>query len=363
MASKDVTRIAPVFSVVFCLLALCACERRESGPAGSSSTAPSPGGSVKMVFIPKSKGIPYYESMYPEFERAAKELDARFDVAGPAKTDATSQIPIIKDQVQQGVNAILIAPNSADALNRELDAARSKGVKVISVNQDMPGSESHRDAAVLPVDFDAVGASQIELLGSLIDYEGKFAILSATTNAPDQNYWIEGMKQALKDPKYAKMQLLDIVYGDDKPEKSRKEADALLTQYPDLRAILAPTSVGVEQAAKAVQSRGVYPGGPNAANAAGGKGVVVSGLGIPNQMRGYLKDGIIQKVALWDPPGRVAYVSAHLGAGLANGTIQLGEGNTFMVPELGEFRFRKNNVVIAGRPLVFTKENVDEYNF
>jgi hypothetical protein len=170
-------------------------------------------------------------------------------------------------------------------------------VKIISVNQDMPGSESHRDACVLPTDFDKVGASQIELLGSLINYDGNFAILSATTDAPDQNYWIAGMKEALKDPKYAKMKLLEIVYGDDKPEKSRKEADGLLTKYADLRAILAPTSVGVEQAAKAVQSRGVYPGGANAASAGGGKGVVVTGLGIPNQMRGYLKEGVITKVA------------------------------------------------------------------
>jgi ABC-type sugar transport system substrate-binding protein len=76
-----------------------------------------PAESVTIVFIPKSKGIPYYESMYPEFERAAKDTGATLRVAGPAKTDATSQISIIKDQVQQGVDVILLAPNSADALN------------------------------------------------------------------------------------------------------------------------------------------------------------------------------------------------------------------------------------------------------
>jgi len=345
------------------IIATAGCERQDST---TSTTQPAANGgdggkgkSVQVVFIPKSKGIPYYESMYPEFERACKELGADFRVAGPAKTDATSQIPIIKDQVQQGVDVILLAPNSADALNQELDAARAKGVKIISVNQDMPGSESHRDACVLPTDFDKVGASQIEMLGSLINYQGHFAILSATTDAPDQNYWMTGMKEALKDPKYGKMKLLEIVYGDDKPEKSRKEADGLLTKYPDLRAILAPTSVGVEQSAKAVQSRGVHPGGPNAG--AGG-GVVVTGLGIPNQMRGYLKQGIIQKVALWDPP-REAYLAAYLAVKLARGEVQLEPGRSFTVPELGEFKVGEKNVVITGEPLVFTKENVDKYNF
>jgi rhamnose transport system substrate-binding protein len=312
-----------------------------------------------VVFIPKSMGIAYYEKMYPEFERACTEQGETFKVVGPAKTDATSQIPIIKAQVQKGVKVILLAPNSADALNTELDAARGKGVKVISVNQEMPGSESHRDACVLPCDFDEVGPSQIELLGSLIDYEGEFAILSATTNATDQNYWLIGMRESLKDPKYAKMKLLEVVYGDDQPEKARKEANGLLSKYPGLRAILAPTSVGIEQAAKAVQERGVYPRGPNAGK---NGGVVVTGLGNPNLMRGYLKDGILEKFALWDPP-REAYVAGHLAAGLVKGTIALGEGKTFSVPKVGDFTFGKNNVVITGGPLVFTKDNVDQYNF
>ena len=340
--------IAGVFSATFA-----ACEKRQAKQQTGS------GGATKVVFVPKSMGIAYYEKMYPEFKRACTELGAEFDVVGPAKTDATSQIPIIKDQVQQGVNVILLAPNSADALNPDLDAARARGVKVISVNQEMPGSEDHRDACVLPCDFDQVGPSQIELIGSLINYEGSFAILSATTDATDQNYWLQGMHEALKQPKYSKMKLETIVYGDDQPEKARKEADGLLTTYPNLRAILAPTSVGLEQAAKAVQTRGVYPGGPNS----GAKGgVVVTGLGNPNLMRGYVNDGVITKFALWDPP-REAYVAGHLAVGLAKGTIQLGEGKSFTVPNLGEFKFGKHNVVITGEPLVFTKENVGKYDF
>lgn len=337
-----------------------ACERR--GARSTTATQPSGGagdGTIRVVFIPKSMGIAYYEKMYPEFERACTELGAEFAVVGPARTDATSQIPIIKDQVQQGVRVLLLAPNSADALNPDLDAARARGVKVISVNQEMPGSEAHRDACVLPCDFDEVGPSQIELLGELMNYEGKFAILSATTDATDQNYWLQGMREKLKEPKFAKMEQVDLVYGDDQPEKARKEAEGLLTRHPDLRAILAPTSVGIEQTAKAVQARGTYPGGPNAGP---NGGVIVTGLGNPNLMKGYLNDGVLQKFALWDPP-REAYVAGYLAVGLAKGTIELGEGKSFTVPGLGEFKFGKNNVVITGEPLVFTKENVGRFDF
>src|SRR5690349_18171785 len=55
-------RLGLVFTT---LLSFAGCERRESSGGGSASTAPS--GAAKIVFIPKSKGIPYYESMYPEF--------------------------------------------------------------------------------------------------------------------------------------------------------------------------------------------------------------------------------------------------------------------------------------------------------
>jgi rhamnose transport system substrate-binding protein len=335
------------------------CEKRQ---AGSATSQPSAGGPPRVVFIPKSMGIAYYEKMYPQFETACKEAGGEFAVVGPASTDATSQIPFIKDQVQKGVGVILIAPNSADALNRELDAARARGVKIISFNQEMPGNEAHRDACVLPCDFDEVGPSQVDLLGSMMNYEGKFAILSATTNATDQNYWITGMKEKLKEPKYAKLQLVEIVYGDDKPEKARSEADGLLSRHADLRAILAPTSVGLEQAAKAVQARGIYPGGPNAKSAGGGNGVIVTGLGNPNLMRGYVKDGVIQKFALWELP-RAPYVAGHLAIGLAKGTITLGEGKSFDVPKLGSFTFKKHNVVITGAPLVFTKDNIAQYDF
>lgn len=342
--------------MMLCLLALAlsGCQKNEAPPAPTKTGNQA----VRVVYIPKNTGNPYFNGVVDGLRKGCEELGVAFDSTGPATPEATSQIPFIKDQIQRGVTVICISPNSPDALNQVFDDARARGINVITVNSDITGNEAHRDASTLPCDFDKLGASQIELLGSLIEYEGSFAILSATTDAPDQNFWIEGMKVALKDPKYAKMQLVEIVYGDDKPQKSRTEAEGLLTKFPDLRAILAPTAVGVEQAAKAVETAGVYPGGPKAK----GKGVVVTGLGTPNQLRRYIKDGIITAVALWSPPD-LGYVSAHLAVGMAKGEIVPQPGSSFDVPGFGKREFRQHGVVIAGPPLVFTKDNIDQYNF
>lgn len=305
---------------------------------------------VKIVYIAKNVGNPYFDSIDQGFRQAADELGFQFSHVGPPSSDATSQLPLIRQQIQRGVNVIAISPNSNDALNQVFRQAMDRGIIVMSVNSDITGSEDYRHAAVLPMDFDVTGSSQVELMGSLIDYEGKIAILSSTTDAPDQNYWIEGMKEALKDPKYQKMDLVAIVYGNDSPQKSLVEAEALLTRYPDLRGIISPTTIGVAAAAQAVESADRAPE------------VQVTGLGTPNQMRRFVKNGTVQAFALWQP-SNVGYVSGYMGTRLALQELDLTPGTKFETPALGEFELGPNAVVIAGPPFVFTKENIDDYQF
>ncbi len=328
------------------LLAGCRPDGEKAAPSGGGG-APGP---IRVVYIPKNTGNPYFDGIVAGMEKGCKELGAEFSTTAPAQPDATAQIPFIKDEIQRGANVLCITPNSVDALNSVLDEARQKGVKVITVNADLTGNESHRDLCVLPTDFDTLGARQIELMGSLIGYAGKFAILSATTDAPDQNYWIQGMKAALKDPKYARMQLVDTVYGDDKDQKSVTVAEGLLTRYPDLRGILAPTSVGVAAAAKVVESRKVSAR------------VAVTGLGTPNTMRRYIKDGIVPAVALWSPP-ELGTVAAYAAVALSKGELKPTEGAILDAGALGKKAVRKNGVILAGPPLVFRKDNIDQYQF
>jgi rhamnose transport system substrate-binding protein len=367
MLRKSLTLGIALLFVLTMLLSACQSATPTAAPQPTATTeaaapaqteAASAGGATKIVYIPKNTGNPYFDSIIRGFEQSCLEIGCEFTTTAPATAEATSQIPFVEEQIQRGVNVLAISPNSPDALNEVFDRARAAGIKVLIVNSDIPGNEEHRDAAVLPMDFDITGASQVELMGSLIDYEGKIAILSATADAPDQNYWIEGMKTALQDPKYSKMELVATVYGDDDPQKSLTECESLLSTYPDLRGIIAPTTVGVAAAAQCVESAGVYPGGANAV----GKGLQVTGLGTPNQMRAFLKSGVVQAFALWSPYDE-GYLSGYLGVDLATGKVEAKEGNTFTVPNLGDRDFKTNAVVITGPPTVFTKDNIDNFDF
>jgi len=370
MLSKRLVFLFSLLLIVALSLAACqpapvAEEPAAAEPAAEEPTAEAPAAeapvaeeALDIVYIPKNTGNPYFDSIIRGFEQACLELGCNFTTTAPATAEATSQIPFVEEQIQRGVDVLAISPNSPDALNGVFDAAREAGITVLIVNSDIPGSEEHRDAAVLPMDFDITGASQVELMGSLIDYAGKVAILSATADAPDQNYWIEGMKAALEDPKYAGMELVAVVYGDDDPQKSLTECESLLATFPDLRGIIAPTTVGVAAAGQCVESAGVYPGGANAV----GEGLQVTGLGTPNQMRAFIENGVVEAFALWSPYDE-GYLSGHLGSGMANGEIEAAPGNTFTVPNLGEREFLENNVVITGPPTVFTKENIGDFDF
>jgi rhamnose transport system substrate-binding protein len=307
---------------------------------------------VKIVYIGKNTGNPYFDSITGGFEDACKALGCEFEFVAPATAEATSQIPFIEAQIQRGVNVIGIAPNSPDALNQVLDDARAKGILVLTVNGDLVGNESHRDATILPVDFTKTGPNQVELMGSMIDYKGEIAILSATTEAPDQNTWIAAMNDTLKnDAKYKDMKLVATVYGDDQPEKSTTEMEALLSNYPNLVGVIAPTTVGVAAAAQVVQSRGIADK------------VHVTGLGLPSEMRDFVKDGTVKAFQLWSPYNE-GWLAAHFALGVLDGSIKNEVGGTFEVPNLGTITINDKNAMNTQAELTtFDAANIDEFNF
>lgn len=307
---------------------------------------------LQIVYIPKNTGNPYFDGIIQGFEDGCAALGCEFTTVAPATAEATSQIPFLTAQIQRGVDVIAISPNSPEALNQIFDRARSRGIHVFTVNSDMPGSEDRRDAAILPVDFSAISAAQLDLMGEMIGFEGEIAILSATTDAPDQNVWIAGMSELLEnDPKYANMDLVTVAYGDDDPQKSTTEAEALLANYPNLRGIISPTTVGVAAAAQVVETAGKADQ------------VKVTGLGTPNQMRRFIENGTVEAFQLWSPYNQ-GLLATYFAMGVADGSINNAPGETFEVETLGTVTIGENSVILTqGQPTTFDAGNIADFNF
>jgi rhamnose transport system substrate-binding protein len=301
---------------------------------------------LKTVSIPKQLGNPYEEFEHSGVDEALKELGGSNRISGPTDAGASTQIPIINAAAQQDPDAIIIAGNDPDAVAPALKQAAQRDIKIVGMDSDVAADA--RSVFINQVTTQLVGENQVESIGKQIDYKGEIAILSATANATNQNAWIEVMEETLKQDKYKDMKLVKTAYGDDDDQKSFQETQGLIQAYPNLKGIISPTTVGV--AARYLST-----------SPQKGK-VKLTGLGFPNQMRKFVKDGTVEEFQLWVPKD-VGYLAGQAAAALVAGRITGAEGEKFTAGRLGEYTIGANGEIVLGPLTTFNAGNIDDFDF
>jgi rhamnose transport system substrate-binding protein len=327
-------------------------ESESSSSSSKTETQAAAGGEIKKglktVSIPKQLGNPYEETEHSGVDEALKELGGSNRISGPTDASASSQVSIINSAVQQKPDAIIIAGNDPNAVAPALKQADQRGVKVVSMDSDV--APDARTLFINQTSAPLIGKGQVELISKQIGGKGEIAVLSATANATNQNTWIKYMKEELKKPEYKDIKLVKVAYGDDDDQKSFQETQGLLQAYPNLKGIISPTTVGISAAARYLSS-----------SPKKGK-VKLTGLGTPNQMRKFVKDGTVEEFALWVPKD-VGYLAGQAAAALASGTITGKEGESFKAGRLGERKIGAEGEIILGPPTGFNKDNIDDFDF
>ena len=339
------------------LTAACGGTTRENsqGSQGdqSSPTATADAGAdikegLKIAFLPKQVNNPYFTTADNGGKEAVEEINGEYKEVGPSEASASSQVSYINTLSQQGTDVIVVSANDPNAICGALNQARAAGAAIVTYDSDT--DPSCRQIFINQATAQGIAENQVKLISDQIGGEGEIAILSATANATNQNTWIELMKEELKKPEYSKIKLVTVAYGNDEDQKSFQETQGLLQSYPNLKGIISPTTVGVSAAARYL-SGSKYKGK-----------VKLTGLGTPNQMREFVKDGTVEAFALWNP-AELGYLAAYAGAALASGQITGAEGETFTAGKLGEYTIGKDGVVVLGPPTVFDKSNIDDSDF
>jgi rhamnose transport system substrate-binding protein len=303
---------------------------------------------LKIAFLPKEIDNPYEVLVDKGGIEAVAELTGDGKEVGPSDASASSQVSYINTLIQQKNDAIVIAANDPNAVAPALKDAMSKGIAVVTYDSD--AAPDARQIFVNQANSEEIGRSQVKLMAGQIGGSGKIAILSATPNATNQNTWIDFMKDELKKPEYKNIELVKVAYGDDDDQKSFQEAQGLLQSIPDLKGIISPTTVGISAAARYLSSS-PYKGQ-----------VKLTGLGTPNQMREFVKDGTVTEFALWNPV-ELGYLAGYAAAALASGQISGAEGEKFKAGKLGEYTIGKKGEIILGPPTTFNKDNIDDFDF
>ena len=338
---KKIISLALVVIMALAILVSCGSTTESSG--------------AKYALVTKAAGNAYNEKEAEGFEAAMKEAglsESDYVIKHPETATAEAQIAVINSLISQGVQSIAIAANDANALSSVLAEAKGKGIKILTLDSDVAVAD--RLTFCNQAGVQEVGQALLDAVYDIAGGEGEYAILSATSQATNQNAWIDAMKKIQEsDEKYSKLVLDEVAYGDDEPQKSTDQTQALLTKYPDLKVICAPTTVGVAAAAKVLQDKKST--------------VKLTGLGLPSEMAEYIgddEDHSCPYMFLWNPID-LGKLAAYASIALVKGDITGAIGETFKAGDkdytLTAVEGTDKSEIILGPPFKFDPSNIAEW--
>ncbi|MBV7396876.1 rhamnose ABC transporter substrate-binding protein [Mameliella alba] len=300
---------------------------------------------MRIALVVKALGIGFFEAAHKGAEEAAAELGGvEIIYTGPTGTTAEEQIEVINSLIAQRVDAIAVSANDTDALVPALKKAMQRGITVISWDSGVApeGRQMHLNPSSNPL----IGNMIIKLAADHLPDGGQVALLSATTTSTNQNIWISEMEKVMGN--YPGIEVVATVYGDDLADKSYREAQGLMQKYPDLDAIIAPTSVGIVAAAQAVVDAGKV-----------GQ-VNVTGLGLPSEMAGAIDSGASKSFAIWNPID-LGYSATMIAHALASGEATAEPGAEISMGRMGSVTLDDNNEGAMADPFVYDSSNIDDF--
>src|SRR3954453_18549769 len=327
-------------------LTIAACGQGSGGSASSGSSGGSGSGNYTVAFVPKLQGIPYFEAMNTGGQAACEEIGCTWKYQGPVTADPAAQADIVRSYIQQGVDALIVAPNDPDSMAPLLQQAQDAGIAVATSDTDAPNSV--RQVFVEQASTEGIGQALTDALLEAMGGQGKYAIVSCGQTAQNLNSWIE-VQQAYTAEKYPDAEIVDTVYAGEDQARATQMATDLMNAHPDLTGLVGECTSSAPGVAQAVQD----------ANKTGK--VFTVGLGTPQSMKPYLENGSSSASILWDVQN-LGYLTAWAGGQLAEGK-QLAETNN-VSPDLSAIKYdAASKTLLLGPPLVITKDNVDQYNY
>lgn len=312
----------------------------------ANRTGPRP---VKIAFMPKLIGIPYFNACQRGAEEAARELNVELVANGPTETDVTKQIGMIDQWTASGeIDALCVACNDPDQIARSLRKARNK--KLVVVTYDADSKADARDFFVNMADYDRVARMMVDSMAAQLSPkgEGEVGILTSSVQAPNQSEWARRMR-AYAEMEYPKMKLLQEAEHGENRDLGITKARALIQAHPELKGIIGLTSVAVPAAAEAVRQEKKHRD----------LDIKITGVSTPRDMRDYVKDGTVKEFILWNPVD-LGYLAVYVADLKRRG--QMPDDGTIQAGRLGAIKV-KDREVLLGDPVVFNKDNVDKYDF
>lgn len=315
-----------------------------SSPSGGTSSA----GTIKLGVMPKQIGIPYFNACKQGAEEAAKELgDVEMTYDGPTEDKSEEQSRILDTWRIKKFNAIAVACNDPEQISTSIARSRDEGITAITWDADANPETSKRQFFVNQAGAEDLSMALVDEMAKQAGESATVGVVSSSPTAPNQSAWLKVMEE-YRAKKYPKMKILEPEYAGENQIKSEEKAQSILKVHPDVKGIFGMTSVA-------------FPGTANAVKKAGKAGqIAVVGLGTPKDMKPFVDEGVVKTVVLWNPID-LGYLTVYVARATAKGELKAGD-TEFKAGRLGTVAV-KGSEVLLGKPMLFTKENIGQFDF
>ncbi len=329
----------------------------------------SPVDGMTVAFIPKVSGNSFFEAANDGAQKYAEQWGLTVDYIGSPDASVTTQLELIQQAIDKGVDAICISAVDATALDEKLMEAQDAGIYVSTWDSDV--SPNARALMVSQGTADVLGPMLVDMaVESLkergVDVEGevKYVWHFSNPSVADQNSWYVAGDEYIKENYPNWVAVNEPYYSNQDPAQSVSVGEAIFEAYPDIDLIICNDSTALPGQCGAAQNKGLTA-----------EDVTITGFCPPSGMTTYLENGICTRWGLWDCGIQGAmgcYLAAYISAG---NTVKVGD--KIDIPEIGTVEVLANDALVAGQEtaaenngvvllperVVFTAENVADYNF
>jgi rhamnose transport system permease protein len=299
---------------------------------------------VTVAMMPKSKGNAYFIACRKGAEDAAKELGVKLIWDGPTDPEPARQNEIVDTWITRGVDVIAVAVENRQGISSALRRAQAKGIKVITWDAD--AEPDARDFFVNQATPQGIGETLMDNAARILGGKGEFAIITASLTASNMIEWQKEIEKR-RSEKYPDIKMAALRPCDDIQKKAFDEANTVMNAYPNVRLIMAICTPAVPGAAEAVKQ-------------SGRNDVKVIGLGLPNDNKRYVHEGITDCVVLWNSMD-LGYLAVHAARDLKLGALKPGD-KAMTAGRLGKVEIQGDNILL-GKPFTFTKANIEQFDF